>query len=270
MTVGGVYQIRNKQNGKVYTGESGDVLRRWRQHRHRLREGTHDTPLLQSEWSAVGGLRAEIVFEFTLLREIESAEERAAAETEENEKVPPELRYNHGNTGTKAVTRGAKRTNAQKLNISRAGGGTPFFCKNRTTGELRRFQHTGEAVAAGFNRSKVLTCLYGQTPSHLDHVFYYDESFVPPPPKEKKAPGMDRSPRAVIGTSPDGADKHYETVAAVERDGFQRSGVSKCLAGGMQRSGGWTWRYADGKPHRQMPEELRKGLEGTERRTLGK
>lgn len=81
---------------------------------------------------------------------------------------------------------------------------------------------------------------------------------------------MDRSPREVIGTSPEGVDKGYISIAAVEQDGFQRTGVSKCLAGLMQRSGGWKWRYADGKPHRQMPEELRKGLEGVERRTLKK
>lgn len=269
MALSGVYQIRNTENGMVYTGESDNIYRRWRQHRYRLRQGNHDTPLLQKDWAAAGS-RAEAVFDFRLIFIEPDAERRAAGETSENEKIPVDLRYNQGNTGTKAVTRGATRTDAQRLNISRAQGGCPFFCRSRATGDLRRFLHTGEAVAAGFSRSKVLLCLYGQTPSHKDHVFYYDETFVPPPPKEKKAPAMDRTPRGVTGTSPSGEEKAYSSISDVVLGGFSRTGVSKCLAGIMERSGGWRWRYTDGMPHRKMPEEVREKLIGVERRGLNK
>lgn len=267
MTTSGIYRIVNTTNGCTYIGQSDDVLQRWRQHRWLLNHHRHDNKKLQEDWARTAD-KSKFSFEF--LQEVVLESDRLRAERAALDAVPVDLRYNVGEAGTLAVTLGAERTAEQRLNISRAGGGRPFFAKNRTTGEIRRFAHTGEAVDVGFSRSKVLTCLYGQTPSHKDHVFYYDESFVPPPPKEKKAPRMDRSPRAVIGTSPEGVDKHYNSISSVEQDGFQRPGVSKCLAGLMQRSGGWTWRYADGLPHRSMPEDLREGLKGVDRKSLTK
>lgn len=37
----GIYMIRNEENGKVYIGQSVDILSRWKQHEKELNKGTH-------------------------------------------------------------------------------------------------------------------------------------------------------------------------------------------------------------------------------------
>lgn len=258
MATCGVYRIRNTVNGKVYVGESTDVTRRWRQHKHLLPLGEHPARRLQADWTAMG----EAAFAFELVLRCPSdklleQEARVAAT------VSADALYNDGVVGTKGTTRGLPKSSTHRLRLSRAGGGTPFFCKNRTTGNLRRFLHTGEAVAAGFSRSKVLTCLYGQTPSHRDHIFYYDPDFVP----ESQEPSrpkvvVPRVSRAILRIAPTGEVKRYARVSDVTADGFQRTAVTKCLAGAISQSGGFRWAYEDGQPPRTFDEKHKEALKG--------
>lgn len=60
----GVYCILNQKDGKRYIGSAArEFSARWRQHRHRLRAGTHHTRHLQSAWNRDG----ESAFEFLIL-----------------------------------------------------------------------------------------------------------------------------------------------------------------------------------------------------------
>lgn len=61
----GIYQIRNKVNGKVYVGSSVNVRRRWVEHRRDLRRGNHYNQHLQRAWNKYG----ESSFEFLLVEE---------------------------------------------------------------------------------------------------------------------------------------------------------------------------------------------------------
>lgn len=54
MKVSGVYKITCVINGKVYIGQSGDVERRFSEHRYRLDHGIHDNFRLQEEWGRYG------------------------------------------------------------------------------------------------------------------------------------------------------------------------------------------------------------------------
>jgi group I intron endonuclease len=51
----GIYAIRNKQNGKLYIGSTGRTFRiRWKEHRSKLRAGTHWNTPLQAAWNKYG------------------------------------------------------------------------------------------------------------------------------------------------------------------------------------------------------------------------
>jgi group I intron endonuclease len=62
-TNSGIYIIRNIKNGKVYIGQSGDLRRRWVQHRSELRGGYHSNSHLQMSWNKYG----EKAFKFLVL-----------------------------------------------------------------------------------------------------------------------------------------------------------------------------------------------------------
>ena len=71
MKVQGIYQIRNKNNGKVYIGQvyaTKGANRRWLEHRAALRKGNHYNPHLQSAWNKYG----EVNFSFEILEVVEN------------------------------------------------------------------------------------------------------------------------------------------------------------------------------------------------------
>ena len=53
MIKSGIYQIRNKINGKIYIGSSADkkgILQRWKQHVKDLKNNIHHNKHLQTAW----------------------------------------------------------------------------------------------------------------------------------------------------------------------------------------------------------------------------
>jgi len=59
----GVFQILNKQSGKVLIDNSTDVNAKWNRHQFELKLGSHRNKALQADWKAAG----EDNFEYTLL-----------------------------------------------------------------------------------------------------------------------------------------------------------------------------------------------------------
>lgn len=252
----GVYGIFNKVSDKIYIGQALDVAKRWRQHRHRLNKGDHDNPKLQASWNKHG----EDAFDFILLQECPK-EDLGAEEIRFLDAVPAAQRYNLGVAGANP-TLGIKKSPEQRTNTSRGKGGRPFFAKNIATGEIRRFEHQGEAADAGFNSGHVHDCLNGKRPRHEGHVFFYDPDAkatptVHQPPKEKRN-------REIIGTEiATGIETIFSSVTdAAKKTGFRRNAITQCLSGFMKThpAGLWMWRYADGLPHKQMPAEQRQKL----------
>lgn len=56
----GVYQIRNRINGKRYIGESVSIAKRFAEHKRDLRKGNHHCKRLQADWKRY----PEIAFKF--------------------------------------------------------------------------------------------------------------------------------------------------------------------------------------------------------------
>ena len=52
--ISGIYEIRNTDTGKVYVGQSKDIMSRWRDHIARLKNQKHDNQYLQNAWNKYG------------------------------------------------------------------------------------------------------------------------------------------------------------------------------------------------------------------------
>lgn len=61
----GIYSIKNKANGKMYTGQSSDIENRWVKHINFLKNGKHHNKHLQAAWKFYG----EENFEFSVIEE---------------------------------------------------------------------------------------------------------------------------------------------------------------------------------------------------------
>lgn len=61
-----IYQIKNLQNGRVYVGSSGNLKKRWKEHKNDLKNGAHHSQKLQNAWNKYG----EDSFEFSILEAV--------------------------------------------------------------------------------------------------------------------------------------------------------------------------------------------------------
>jgi len=72
----GIYYILCKRNDRIYVGQSGNVSKRFMEHRTTLRAGRHYNAGLQADWSTYG----EDAFEFGTLGAERNPRERARLE----------------------------------------------------------------------------------------------------------------------------------------------------------------------------------------------
>jgi|GEM_PF-3346794 len=61
--ISGIYGIRNKINGKIYIGQSGNIYSRWTAHRNALKNNCHHNKRLQNAWNKYG----ECSFDFFIV-----------------------------------------------------------------------------------------------------------------------------------------------------------------------------------------------------------
>lgn len=251
-TVCGVYTITNTKNGKKYVGQSLDILQRWRQHRHRLDEGTHLNAHLQAAWKLHGA--DAFLFQVLHLCEPDALGEKEKATLDA---VLPDLRYNIGPAGDNP-TRGLKHGEGVRANMSRAKGGRPVVAINKKTGEERRFPYLQKAVEdLGLSQSHAWDCCHNKRASTRGWRVCFEEGTAPvtTPPKEKKSKRPSKRSREIVGTHVEtGEEIRFPRVAAVRERGLHREGVAKCLSGVMLTHGGYRWRYADGLPHETLDD----------------
>ena len=62
----GVFQLLNKQNGKILLEGATDIQAKWNRHRTELKMGSHRNMQLQQDWNSQG----EEHFEFSILSEL--------------------------------------------------------------------------------------------------------------------------------------------------------------------------------------------------------
>lgn len=62
----GVFQIKNKTNGKLFVDSSLNMPAKWNRHHVQLKFGSHRNKILQQEWNQFGAA----AFEYKILSEI--------------------------------------------------------------------------------------------------------------------------------------------------------------------------------------------------------
>jgi GIY-YIG catalytic domain/NUMOD3 motif len=80
----GIYQIRNKNTGKLYIGSAVDFERRWWMHQSQLRRGVHHSKPLQNSWKKHG----EDAFVFEIRERVPEADLLAAEQRHLDEVQP--------------------------------------------------------------------------------------------------------------------------------------------------------------------------------------
>ena len=118
--ISGIYQIKNKVNGKIYIGSARDIVDRWKKHKYHLGRNIHGNRYLQRAWNKYG----ENNFEFTIVEKV--TEESFLSEIEQKylDKMKPYsfVGYNMSHDAT-APTRGTKRSEEVKKKISESKKG---------------------------------------------------------------------------------------------------------------------------------------------------
>lgn len=72
----GIYRILNIIDGKFYIGSAIDIKRRWRQHKHELKNEKHANSYLQNAWSKHGEASFQfIVLEYTEIDKLKDCEQ---------------------------------------------------------------------------------------------------------------------------------------------------------------------------------------------------
>ena len=69
----GVYQIRNKRNGKILVGSSTDLVAIWNRQKVQLSFGNHPNQELQNDWKELGPEE----FEYEIISELKEDDSKA-------------------------------------------------------------------------------------------------------------------------------------------------------------------------------------------------
>ena len=72
----GIFQITNKQNGKIFIGSSIDLQAIWNRYQMELKFGSHRNKRLQADWEAFGPES----FGFEILTELKQEDKKTVAQ----------------------------------------------------------------------------------------------------------------------------------------------------------------------------------------------
>ncbi len=152
----GIYEIKNKENGKVYIGQTHNMKERFQRHRYKLRSNKHYNKHLQNSWNKYG----EQSFEFMFLEGCD-IKQLTAAEQKWIDKHPPSQLYNRIlDTSLQAESNpffGKKHTIETKIKMSKAKQGMYKGANNPNWGRRQnkaKCINTGKSVK--LNKEKVL------------------------------------------------------------------------------------------------------------------
>lgn len=122
----GIYKITNKENGRVYIGQSINIEKRIKRHKRDMKNGKEKPRSLQNDYD-----RTPDSFEFSVLREC-TVDELDSLENyyiDVEKSINPDNVYNikrGGNWGTRTVTEETRRKISEKL----AGENAPHYGKH--------------------------------------------------------------------------------------------------------------------------------------------
>ena len=126
MATCGIYQIKNKYNGKFYIGSSVDIRGRFYNHKGQLNRNIHDNQYLQNAWNKYG----ESNFEFSVIKGCDPSDLIVEEQKELDAHFGKEYCYNLSPSADVPM-RGIPRSEETKLKISMAQKGKLRWTKEQ-------------------------------------------------------------------------------------------------------------------------------------------
>lgn len=110
----GIYKIENDIDGKVYIGQSVDIISRWNRHKNRLSKGIHENKHLQRAWDLYGS--ENFIFDIVYLCDINDLDKYECKAISQYNSSNPEYGYNKTDGGIGALNSLGSRKSVILLN----------------------------------------------------------------------------------------------------------------------------------------------------------
>jgi len=224
----GIYQIKNKRNGKIYIGSAVNIKRRWNEHKSDLKLNKHHSAYLQNSYNKHGEHNfifetLEIVQDKTLL--VETEQRHMDATNCYNR----EIGYNISPTAGNCL--GVKHSPESKKKMSEAKTGEKNHMFGRTGENSPNFGKTGEKSP-----------LFGKKcPEHSrkisgeNHYFFGKKR-----PEHSQKMSGDRNPNSkLIWPKVNEIRRKYKEEKTSHRKLAKEYGVSKNTIGYIVRNETW-------------------------------
>jgi len=142
----GIYQIRNKQNNKIYVGSSRNIAKRKRSHYSLLRRDEHPNTHLQAAWNHYG--ESNFIFEILLACDEECLLDKEREILQESGCLNRETGYNKSTEPT-APMAGLKHSqeSIEKMRLAKLGDKNSFYNKTHTEETKRKISEAKTGVA---------------------------------------------------------------------------------------------------------------------------
>lgn len=236
MARSGVYQIINRINGHRYVGSSINMSKRLGDHFSYLRCGRHDNPRLQRAFNKYGAENF-----YSKVVELCSEELLEPREQHYLDNWKPE--YNIAKFAY-AGMRGRKHSRASRRRMSEA-------LKGRVLTEEHKARiaeaHRGKIQAPHTEETKRKMSEAHKGKKHRSESIEKMRKVQSGKKLSKehcKKIGISKSKPVVRVCPKTGAEKHYKSITATKKDGFNISNVARVCAGKRARHKSYLWHYS--------------------------
>ena len=267
----GIYQIENKNNGKIYIGQSVHLKNRIAEHKRKLNKQSHDNKHLQASWLKHGPK----AFEFTIKERCTEAD-LPAKEQFYLDQIPIHLRYNVGivaaspNLGRKfpqdhrdkisAAQKGNKHwlgknhSDETKLKMSASRSARHLktygiFVVYRIDKQNNRTPIRSDNLAnEGFNSGDVYKCCRGTLHTHAGYRwefgYYITEGLKKLIPKPSTTKPLRKFKKVEKICPNSGIVTEYESAKDAEAEGFNARRIRSAISNQCKYAN-YFWRFLD-------------------------
>lgn len=172
----GIYKIKNKVNGKIYIGQSIDIVTRWHNHRNELNGNRHHNEHLQHAWNKY----KEDNFEFIVIEEctIKNIDEQEIYWIDYYNALNPEYGYNM--TAGGQGRHGYSWSNEDKERLSKIQNPDPVLQIDLNGNVVERWRSGSYAArATGYPVSGIMNCVRDGGDQYQAHgyIWIYEKIF---------------------------------------------------------------------------------------------
>lgn len=260
----GIYMIRNKENGKVYIGQSVDIEKRWKDHRWLLRHGKHHSPHLQRAYNQnPQSLVYEVVMECPedMLNTYEDMmiQRYRADEAEYGYNIAHKAE-GHGRLPPEIIARISEKKKGRDCAHMRGRKLDPVWCQHISDAQTNKKKviclETDDiydsAVCAskqtGLDRAHIASCckIHSRTIGGYHWAFYDDylerPEFYADIVQRRSNLGHPKNRRVVCIET---GTVYLSVKSAAESTKTERTSICACCAGRLKTAGGFHWAYYD-------------------------